>query len=315
MDSPFPQDPQLTAIAIAISNNELIADLVLPRTTPLGKSSFKYQEFETAQFFTVPDTKVGRRSQVNEVEFHGEMKTESTEDFGLEHPLPFADVRDAPDNTNLEVLTAQWLTGLVLLDREVRTARKVFDQDTYGDNSEVVGATDRFDNPDSDPLNHLLDVLDRTILRPNMITMGQAEWRALRTHPAIVSAVQRNSGIKGAVSKEAVAELLEIKQILVGRSLVNTAKPGTAAKLKLCWSGGISAIYQDETAAKISGVVDGANVTFGFTAQTGTRFGSSWDDRNIGLTGGRRVRIGESVKEVICAPSLGYFLKDVITPR
>jgi hypothetical protein len=53
-------------------------------------------------------------------------------------------------------------------------------------------------------------------------------------------------------------------------------------------------------------------VTFGVTAQFGTRVAGSWDDKNIGLTGGKMVRAGESVKEVITAADLGYFVQNAV---
>lgn len=68
----------------------------------------------------------------------------------------------------------------------------------------------------------------------------------------------------------------------------------------------MSLLYQDTAAAKIAGVVDGANVTFGFTAEYGTRIAGAEYDSRIGLRGGRRVRVGESVKEIVCAPELGF---------
>ncbi|MCW5300875.1 phage capsid protein [Herbaspirillum lusitanum] len=314
MPTPFPQDTQLTAIAIAVRNPNLIADEVLPRSTPLSKTGFKYQEYPVEQFMTVPDTKVGRRSRVNQVDFKGKLVSNSTEDYGLEHPLPNSDITDAPDNTNLEAMTSEWLAGLVLLDREYRVAQLVFNPASYGANNATIAAADRFDNANSDPLEMLLDYLDRPILRPNTMTIGQREWRLLRTHPVIAKAANGTSGDKGAVTKERVAELLEIEKIVVGQARLNSAKPGQNANLQPCWAGGLSLTYQDAAAAKMSGVVDGANVTFGFTAQTGQRVAGAKDDSNIGLRGGRMVRVGETVKEVICAPSLGFFLKDVITP-
>lgn len=312
MRSPFPQDTQLTAIAIAVQNRELIADLVLPRTSPLAKSKFSYQYYPPEQMFAVPQTGVGRRGRVNEVDFSGEAIEASTDDYGLEYGLPYTDVRDAPDNTDLAALTTEWLTGLVLLDREVRTSQLVLNPDTYKGNSEVLSPADRFDNPDSDPLGLLLDVLDRPIMRPNVLVMGQSEWRGLRTNASIVKAVHGTLGDKGAASKEQIMELLEVRDIIVGRSLVNIAAPGKSTQMKPCWQGGVALLYQDPTAARIAGQVEGGNVTFGFTAQTGTRLAGQWDDRTIGLRGGTRVRVGETIKEVVCAPSLGFLLQDVI---
>lgn len=227
MPSPFPIDPQLTAIAVIVRNQAMIADQVLPRTSPLAKTQFAYQYYPPAQQFTVPDTKVGRRSQVNQVEFNGERLQAETEDYGLDHPLPQTDIDNAPNNTSLEALTTEMLAGLILLDREIRVSRTVFDPATYKGNAENVAATDRFDNPNSDPLEFLLDVLDRPIMRPNVAVLGQSEWRALRTHPVIAKAVHGNAGDKGAATREQVAELLEIDQILVGRARVNLSKPAS----------------------------------------------------------------------------------------
>lgn len=312
--SAFPQSTELTAIAMAVSNRELIADLVLPRTSPLGNSKFSYQYYPPEQFFTVPDTTVGRKGRVNEVDFTGIETTKETTDQGLEHGLPQKDLNNTPDNTDLRGMTAEWLTGLVLLARELRTARMVLDSTQYQGNAEAVASTDRFDNPASDPLAYLLDVLDRPLVRPNTLTLGQKEWRYLRTHPMIVKAVHANSGDKGVATRQAVADLLEIKNLYVGPALVNIAKPGQAAKMRSCWRGGASLAYIDEAAAKISGQVIGA-LTFGFTAQCGQRIAGSWFDQNIGLRGGERVRVGEEVLEVISAPCAGYLLTDVITPQ
>lgn len=311
--SAFPQSTELTAIAMAVSNRKMIADLVLPRTAPLGSSKFSYQYYPPEQFFTVPDTKVGRKGRVNEVDFTGIDTTRETEAHGLELGLPDHDRNNAPENTNLLGMTTEWLTGLILLDREIRTAQLVLDPAQYKGNSEVVAATDRFDNPSSSPLAYLLDALDRPLVRPNTMTMGQTEWRFLRTHPAIVKAVHGNSGDSGAASREAVADLLEISNLYVGEAQLNTQKPGQPAQMRSCWAGGVSLAYIDETAARVSGQVNGA-LTFGFTAQCGQRIAGSWFDQNIGLRGGERVRVGEEVLEVISAPCAGYLLTDVVTP-
>lgn len=312
MRTPFPQDIQLTAIAVAVQNREMIADLVLPRTEPLAKTLFRYQSYPLDQFFTVPDTTVGRRSRVNQVDFSGKPVDASTQDRGLEYGLPYADERDAPSNTNLAGMTTEWLMGLILLDREVRTAGLVFSAPTYQGNSEVVGAGNQFDNPNADPVGYILEKLDEPIMRPNQMVIGEREWRALRTNPNVVKAVHGNPGDKGAATKQQVTELFELERIDIGRGRVNTQKPGLPAEIAPCWRGNVALLYQNPTAARIAGTVEGGNVTFGFTAQTGTRLAGQWEDRNIGLRGGTMVRTGETVQEIVCAPSLGYLLEDVL---
>ncbi|UUE75476.1 hypothetical protein [Pectobacterium aroidearum] len=85
MAAPFPIDPHLTSIAIAYRNGSLIADSVLPRV-PVGKSEFKWWEYDLADGFTLPNTSVGRTSQPNQVEFNATEETSSTSDYALDSP-------------------------------------------------------------------------------------------------------------------------------------------------------------------------------------------------------------------------------------
>ena len=66
---PFPVSARLTAIALAYRNPDiaLIADQVLPRT-PTAEE-FRWLKYDLAQGFTVPDTRVGRKSRPNQVDF------------------------------------------------------------------------------------------------------------------------------------------------------------------------------------------------------------------------------------------------------
>ena len=43
-----------------------------------------------------------------------------------------------------------------------------------------------------------------------------------------------------------------------------------------------------------------------------TRVVGTINDPNIGLRGGRRVRVGESVKELITAPMAAYLIEDAV---
>ena len=72
------------------------------------------------------------------------------------------------------------------------------------------------------------------------------------------------------------------------------------------WGPHAAFIYRDRLADTQNGT------TFGFTAQWGGRISGSQFDGDIGLRGGQRVRVGESVKELITAPDLGYFFENAV---
>lgn len=305
MTHPFPTDPALTAIALAYHNAAMIADLVLPRS-PVGKREFKYYEHDMAEGFTVPDTRVGRKSRPGQVEFHATEKTSSCDDYGLDDAVPQDDIDNAPSHYDPRGRAVEGITNLIELDREVRTAGLVFNADTYpAGHKETLSGADQFSDAASTPLAVISAALDKVIMRPNIMVIGQPAWTILRQHPEIVKAAHGNSGDKGMASRQAVAELFELEELVVGQAWVNTARRGQAANYQRTWGKHIALLHRDRNADTRQGA------TFGLTAQFGGRVAGSWPDRNIGLRGGEFVRAGESVKELITAPHLGYFLENV----
>jgi len=306
-NAPFPITPELTAIAIAYKNQKLIADDVLPRV-PVGKQEFKYTKYKLADGFTVPDTKVGRKSAPNQVEFGAEEVTASTEDFGLDDPIPQADLDNAPANLDPRGQAVENLTNLILLDREVRAANLVFNANNYGAaNKLTLAGTSQFsDFANSDPIATIMDALDACVMRPNVMVIGRPAFSVLARHPKIVKAVLGNAGDSGIARRQDIADLFELEEVLVGEAFYNTARKGQNVSLARAWGKHIALIYRDKTANTRGGI------TFGFTAQWGNRIAGSIPDKNIGLRGGELVRVGESVKEVICANDLGFFLQNVV---
>lgn len=305
--APFPIQPALTAIAIAYRNPRLIADDVLPRV-PVGSQEFKYLKHALAEGFTVPDTKVGRKSRPNQVEFSATEETASTADYGLDAPVPQADIDNAPPNYDPLGKAAETTSNLVQLDREIRVSNLVFTAANYpsGNKATLSGTSQWSDKDDSTPLDAITDALDSVVMRPNIGILGRAVSTALRRHPQMVKAYHGNSGDSGMVPLGFLADLLELEAIFVGEARLNTARPGQAATLARVWGKHAAFIYRDSLASAQSGT------TFGFTAQWGTRVGGSKEDPDIGLRGGQRVRVGESVKEVISAPDLGYFFENAV---
>jgi hypothetical protein len=58
--------------------------------------------------------------------------------------------------------------------------------------------------------------------------------------------------------------------------------------------------------------VEGGGVTFGLTAEYGSRLAGRIEDPDIGLNGGFRIRTGERVKELIIAKAAGYFIQNAV---
>lgn len=303
--SPYPIDPDLTAIAIAYKNKGYIADLVVPRVR-VGKQAFKFMQYGVDTFFNMPDTLIGRRSAANQVTMDGVEVADATDDHGLEGGVPNADIENA--DTRYDPLGNQTalLTEAIEIRREIRAAATVFSVNTYDPGLRTtLAGTSQFSDPTSSPISVINTALDLPLMRPNQMTFGQTGWTKFRSHPEIVEAVLGTGAKKGVVRREAVAELFEVDEVIVGAARGNAAKKGQAPQLARLWGNHLALTYK-------APVLSTETATFAATFQWGERQVSQRELKpgEMGLRGGVAVLVGESVKERIVAGQAGYFFEN-----
>lgn len=308
--APFPTDPQMTALAIAYKNAKRVGDRVALRSNPpLAKRSFKWWVFDLGDTLTIPDTRVGRTSRPNEVEFSATQADDSVTDYGLEDPIPQDDIDEAAGTGyDPKLQAAENLTDLIELDRERRVAKLAEDPASYAaDQVLTLSGTDQFSDPASDPLGVFSDAMDGMLVRPNIAVMALPTLTLLRRHPQIVQAIHGNEGKVGKVSLQALLDLLELEEIVAGEAWANVARRGQPVQRSRVWANDfISLQLRDPMASLMS-----KRPTFMMTAQYKTRIAGWKQDDGIGLRGGLRYRVGESVKERVVAPHLGFLIRGV----
>lgn len=302
--APFVVTPALCAVAVAYKNGAMIADDVLPRV-PVGAESFKYMKLPIGEFFSPPDTLVGRKGQPNQVEFTATELTDSTEDHGLDDAVPNKDAMNAaamPGMPDPKMRAAQGLTELIVLKREVRAANLVFNAANYGAGNKLplVGTSQWSDFANSNPQADILEAQDAMVMTPNIGVMGRAVWTKVRQHPKICKAIFGNNTDAGVVSRKQFADHFELDDLFVGEGRVNVSRKGQPPVLVRVWGKSCALLHRNMSADTEFGV------TFGFTAQFGPRVAGEIVDPDIGLRGGVRVRVGESVKELVTANDLGF---------
>jgi len=311
-DTAFPEDEELTAIAIAYKNPDtaFVADEVFPRKQ-VGEDKFTWTKYDDARGFSVPDTRVGPYDKVPQIKLTGTPVSDRCEDFGIQIPLSQKDLSSKVDARGQATEQA---TNIVMLDREVRAAALAFGAGNYPAANKVDLSTDlgngagadAFDAAGSDPIALILEYLDNCWMRPNNLLISQAGWSKMRVNEAVVSAALGNSGTKGAATRQRVAELLELQNVYVGAGWVNSVKPGKTPVLNRVWGPHALAFYRDRSVTTAGGL------TFGLTAQHGTRVAGS-KQVDMGLRGGVVVRGGESVKEVIVANRAAMLFQNVVS--
>jgi len=305
--TPFPRESRLTSIVLAYKNAEMIADAVLP-VTPVPTPEFRWSKYDLNAPFRIPETLVGRKSRTNAVETNSTEEVSSTEDYGLEYPVPQRDIDRQTDTFRPVEIATEWLAQLMALSREKRVADMVFNAALYPTaNKETLSGTAQFsDFTNSDPLAKLLTVMDGLIMRPNKIVMGNAVWSILRRHPKLVKAYHGNEGGDGLISRQFLADLLEVQEIQVGQGWANLSNVGQAPNMQQIWGKHLLLIHTNKLAGPQTGL------TFGMTAQFGQAFAGRIADPHMGLRGGTIVRTGWEIKELVTAPWLGYFIQNAV---
>ena len=313
---PFPIQQELTAIALAYSNRSYIADQVLPRV-PVGSREFKWLQYNRDEMFTVPETMVGRKGVPNEVQFGASEVAGFVKDYGLDDLVPNEDLDAAPAGYDPLGRAVEGTSELVALDRELRVRDLVFNTATYpaANRATLSGTSQWSDYTNSDPYSAIMAARDGMLMPFNTGIIGRLAWSKLRVHPKITAALapsaagnSSTSNAQGApATLQAVADLLELDQILVGESWVNTAKPGQTASLSRVWGKDMALLHLNPIAS-----IRGNAITFGYTAEYGNRVSGSIPEPKVGLRGAQRVRVGESVNEIVCASDVGYYFQNIV---
>jgi len=313
--TPFIVVPELTAIAVAYRQGNLVADRVLPYV-PVNTQEFRYKKFNLADDFTFPATLVGRKGAPNQVEFGETELTDKTDNHALDAPVPNDDIeaferaRAAGQTgvTDPMMRATSQVISLVLTAREKRTADLVFNANSYGASNKVTlsGTGQWSDHANSNPQVAITGALDGMIMRPNIAVFGRATWSQLAMHPKINAAVFKNGTNAGMVSRQQFAELFELDEVIVGDGWINTAAKGQAPTVVRLWGKHAAFLHRNMNADTQFGI------TFGFTARFGDRVGGYIEDGDMGMRGGKRARSGEAVKELVTANDLGYLFTNAV---
>ena len=260
---------------------------------------------------------VGRKGVPNEVQFGATEVGGFVKDYGLDDLVPNEDLNSAPPGYDPLGRAVEGTSELIALDREKRVADLVFNTATYpaANRATLSGTSQWSDYTNSDPYSAIMAARDGMLMPFNTGIIGRLAWSKLRVHPKITAALAPSSNGNSSTSNaqgapatlQAVADLLELDRILVGESWVNTAKPGQTASLARIWGKHMALLHLNPIAS-----IRGNAITFGYTAEYGNRVSGSIPEPKVGLRGAQRVRVGESVNEIVCASDVGYYFQNIV---
>ncbi len=236
-----PVDPVLTNLSIGFKNESFIWDKLAPPqgTDEQSGTFFRYtRDFWFRTFEEAGGVKRAAESPYKRVGFGTETDTYSTIEYGLEKAIGDVTVAASQTPDSLPQVTTQFLTNWVNLQLERLVASSLFVTSVWGTSTSLTGTDQWSDFANSDPITNaqtaILTVRRNTGAEPNTLVLGATSWNKLREHPLLLDKYKHTQ--TGILSEDLVAAALGVSEIVVGKSVYNTANEGAAFSGSDVWT-------------------------------------------------------------------------------
>lgn len=303
LESDVHVDAILSGVSVRYTNEELIADQVLP-VVPVKKESDKY--FKYTRDWRLPQSKRALGAEANEVEWNVTTDTYSCEEYALKDIIPdrVRDNADAP--LNLDVDTTEYLTELISVGREKRVADIVFVAGTYGSQTSALAGANRWDDyAGSDPVGDVRSakavVHAASGKMPNVMIVGIQVHLKLLDHPDILERIKYTQ--RGVITEDILAALFEVDKYVIGKALYDSSQEGGDESLGYIWGKSVALIYAESS----PGI---KKVSFGYQFQSRGFRVKKWREEK---RDGDFVEAGEIRDEKIVAAACGYLYTTVVS--
>lgn len=223
----------LTDFSIRYANEETIWRKVAPLKT-VKKRSDKFVIFDKATAFDITDDSTVPNADANEITLKMSDANYSVNDRALGAWVPVETIENADDPIKPELDAIQAIKNQLDNRHEIRVANRFFAAATYpvGSKTTLSGTSQWSDYTNSNPIRAIMAQINAMIVRPNKLILGADTWLELRQHPIVTAALfplGGNANRGGTMATAAaLADLLELEEVVVGRARVNTANPGQA---------------------------------------------------------------------------------------
>ncbi len=300
-------DSALSNLSVRYRNEAMIWPMVLP-IVPVKKRSDKYFVYTKADAYTLADDTIFPKAMPNEMDWGASTGNYSVKDHAFGDWIPEEVLENADVPLQPEVDTNDYLNLLLDIAQENRAANVVFNAGNYSASNQVtLSGTSQWNNANSTPINDIQNAIESCFQRANTLVFGLDTWKALRTNPQILDAVKaatRFQGYNGGMAtRDEVASLFEVDQILVGRARYNTAKQGQAPSFARLWGKHVAALYVE----KKPGI---KSITFGATFCEMQRQTMRDFDPKRGIKGAHYLKVAWNSAEVVIANDVGYFIQN-----
>lgn len=230
----------LSDLSIRYQNEETIWRKVAP-LKQVKKRSDLYYVFDKDTAFNVIDDTTAPNADANEITPRLTTDNYSVKDHALATWIPVETIENADDAIQPELDGLTNVRQQLENQHERRVANVLFAPATYGASNKVTlsGTSQWSDYTNSDPLVAIMAQRDALLVPPNVMVLGADTFRILRLHPKVAASANPLGGNANKagylVVASVLAEILELEQVIIGRTRVNVAAPGQTPSYLRCW--------------------------------------------------------------------------------
>ena len=297
-------DELLTSVSIQFrpAPDGYLADMIAP-PVPVVKESAAFWVYDKSRF-DVPDAKRAPRSEYNRIDWTVSTDTYLTEQYGLEGEIDDDERKNAAGPLDLDVDTTEIVTDMILNNREKRVAALATNTGIVTQNITLAGVDQWNDYTNSDPLDDVktarLTIFASTGQRPNKMLMGHQVFEALKLHPEIKEIIKYTE--RAIVTRQLLAALFEVDEVIIGGVLRRTSKEGQADTLTDVWGRDVLLFYSEPRPS-----LKKASFMYQMRENDLRVFRYREDKRDTDI-----IRVTEKADEKVVHPGLAYLIKDAV---
>ena len=297
------QDPVLTQVSTAYTNDTFLAETILP-VMPVSKQSGVFFQYDKSNLRIPGSTVRAAGAPAKETDFNVTKGTYVTVDHALKEFVPNEIQEQAMTPTDPLTDSTENVTEQLMLDKEKALADYLTSTANITQNTTLSGTNQWSDYNNSSPITDLRTARQTVRLAvgrtPNTLIIGQQVFDSLIDHPEILERVKYSQ--LGILTVELLARLFQVDRVLVGSAVYNSAKEGQTDSLGYVWGKHAILTY-------IAPSVRMKQLTLGYTFTYGTRQAERWTD---GDRKGTYVRVHDNWQQGIVAATAAYLLRTVV---
>lgn len=296
-------DPVLSNVAIDYKNPTYISEMILPVMTT-QKQTGKYYVYSKDKFRTEFIKRAAGAPAVEVEPVNYSTSTYFCEDYAMKDivPMEIEDQADAPIDAQKD--TTEGLMEKLMIGKEYALSTYMASTSNITQNTTLSGTSQWSDYENSDPFTDIqtakATVHASIFIDPNTLVMGKQVYNKLQQHPDIIDRIKYSQ--LGASTKDLMARLFDVEQLLVGAAGYNSAIEGQTDSMAYIWGKHAWLVYVNR----------GSNlkaVTFGWTIKYKQQEVEKWWDRD---RKGTYIRVHEYYDQVYAVPTAAYLIKNAV---